>query len=144
VLDFACCRLSSLPKELGELSGLTDLHLVRNKNLGNAPQGKAFSAELGKMKSLRLLDLAFCGLRIVPAFVGGLESLEILGLSRELQVDAATFDVPIEGCPRLREVELHKKSDEAPWTPEALAHLEAFKAKLLAKKPNAGIWHAAV
>ena len=134
VLDLACCRLSSLPKELGELSGLTDLNLAGNMHLGNAPQDEAFPAELGRMKSLRLLALAFCGLRAVPAFVGGLESLEILGLSSELQVDAATFDVPIEGCPRLRRAKLYKSE---PWTPESLAHLEAFKAKLLAKNPKA-------
>ena len=134
VLDLACCRLSSLPKELGELSGLTDLKLAGNMHLGNAPQDEAFPAELGRMKSLRLLALAFCGLRAVPAFVGGLQSLERLGLSSELQVDTATFDVPIEGCPRLRRAKLYKSE---PWTPESLAHLEAFKAKLLAKNPKA-------
>ena len=79
-LDLGCCRLSSLPKELGELSGLTTLNLADNMNLGNAPQDEAFPAELGKMKSLRVLDLSFCGLRAVPAFVGGLQSLERLGL----------------------------------------------------------------
>ena len=103
-------------------------------NLGYAPQDEAFPAELGKLKSLRVLDLSHCGLRTVPSFVGGLQSLERLGLSSELQVDTATFDVPIEGCPRLRRAKLYKSE---PWTPESLAHLEAFKAKLLAKNPKA-------
>ena len=52
-----------------------------NRNLGNAPQHEAFPTELGKMKSLRHLDLSVCGLRAVPAFVGELESLRHLDLS---------------------------------------------------------------
>ena len=70
--------LSSLPKELGELPGLTKLDLCGNWNLGNAPQDEAFPAELRKMKSLRDLNLAECGLHTVPAFVGELKSLEVL------------------------------------------------------------------
>ena len=53
------------------------------------------------------LNLLGCGLRAVPAFVGELESFEVLDLCQNyLQIDAATFDVLIEGCPRLREVRL--------------------------------------
>jgi len=80
VIELRGGGLSSLPKELGELSGLTKLDLVGNKNLGNAPQDEAFPAELRKLKSLRHLDLSVCGLRAVPAFAGELESLERLGL----------------------------------------------------------------
>ena len=53
------------------------------------------------------LNLLGCSLRAVPAFVGELESFEVLDLCQNyLQIDAATFDVLIEGCPRLREVRL--------------------------------------
>ena len=126
VLDLACCRLSSLPKELGELSGLTDLKRAGNMHLGNAPQDEAFPAELGKLKSLRVLDLSHCGLRTVPSFVGGLQSLEVLNLAEhvDLQVDA-TFELLIEGCPRLRELILPKGTSTQPWTPESRAHLKA-------------------
>ena len=41
----------------------------------------AFPAELGRMKSLRALDLRNCGLRTVPAFVCKPKSLNILNLS---------------------------------------------------------------
>ena len=77
-----CCDLRSLPKELGELSGLTKLDLSQNRDLGTAlPAGEAFPAELGKMKSLRDLNLSECGLSAVPAFVCELKSLESLNLS---------------------------------------------------------------
>ena len=75
-------RLNSLPKELGELSGLTGLDLSGSEDLGRRyPADEAFLAELGKLKSLRHLDLSMCGLRTVPAFVGKLKSLRELDLA---------------------------------------------------------------
>ena len=91
------------------------------------------------MKSLRELNLSFCRrLSTVPAFVGELESLESLDLSwnRELQIDAP-LDFLIKGCPRLRNVRMYKGGGAYSWTPQSLAHLEAFVAKLLEKNPNA-------
>jgi len=81
---------------------------------------------LAKMKSLRNLDLGGCGLRTVPSFVGGLQSLEVLNLAEnvDLQVDA-TFELLIEGCPRPRELILPKGTSTQPWTPESRAHLKA-------------------
>ena len=131
--------LSSLPKELVELSGLTKLDVSYNNYLGDVPQDEAFPAELGKMKSLRVLSLASCNLRIVPAFVGELESLEALDLSwNNFQIDAP-LDFLIKCCPRLREVALRRWPYEGPRTPESLVHLGAFKAKLLAGNPNAKV-----
>ena len=122
----------------GELDAALDD--LGNENLGNAPQGEAFPAALGRKTSLRDLNLRYCGLRAVPAFVGELESLESLDLSlNELQIDATTLDFLIERCPRLRVVKLQKRFRAAPWTPESRAHLEAFKARLLAKNPNAKV-----
>jgi hypothetical protein len=131
-LDLRYCGLSSLPKELGELSGLEYLDLHGNTNLGSAPQDEAYPAELGKLKSLRYLELSDCGLRAVPAFLGELESLEILHLSRNDKQIYATLDILIKGCPRLSEVTL-----ERPKTPESRAHIEGFVRKLLAGNPNA-------
>ena len=136
-INLARCNISSLPKELGELSVLTGLNLADNGNLGNAPQDEAFPAELGKMGSLQVLALSYCGLRAVPAFVGELQSLERLDLSYNDQQIFATLDILIEDCPRLREVWLYK----AAYSPESQAHLEAFKAKLLAKIPNARVFY---
>ena len=128
-----CRSLSLLPKELSELSGLRKVELTQNEDLGNAPQDEAFPAELGKMKSLRVLNLTCCGLRTIPAFVGELESLEFLDLSgNDVQI-YSTLDFLIESFPCLREVWLSRMRR----TPESLAHLEAVKAKLLAKNPNA-------
>ena len=53
------CGLLPLPKKLNELSGLTKFDLSSNRNLGNALEDESFPAELGKMKSLRDLDLRF-------------------------------------------------------------------------------------
>ena len=124
-LDLHRCDLYSLPKELGELSRLTRLDLMSNRKLWRLP------AELGKLKSLRELVLSFCDLRAVPADIGELESLEVLSLSYNdhLQIHAP-LDFLVEGCPRLREVSICKARYRAPWTPESLEHLEAFKAKL--------------
>ena len=57
----------------------------------------------------------------------------------DFQIDA-TLDSLIKGCPRLRVVTLIKWYFMAPLTPELLANLEAFKAKLLAKNPNAVVF----
>ena len=129
------CRLFSLPKELGELSGLTMLDLTSNPTLGNP----AFPAELGNMKSLRELRLIHCGLRAVPAFIGELESLEIFDLcyNSHLQIHAP-LDILVEGCPRLRKVRLYK---EVFWDPASRAHVEAFEAKLCAKNPGARVFY---
>jgi len=132
------CDISSLPKELGELSGLTKLDLADNMDLGYAPQDEAFPAELGKMKSLRVLDLSHCGLRTVPAFVGELQSVERRILFDNDEQICATLDILIEGCPCLRQVRLSDRYSS--WTPESRAHLEAFKARLLAKNPNAKVY----
>ena len=86
------------------------------------------------MKSLRFLDLSYCFLRAVPAFVVELESLEILDLIFNNVQIFATLDFLIEGYPRLREVRLDR-----PYTPESRAYLQAFKARLLTQNPNAKV-----
>ena len=133
-----CCDLRSLPKELGELSGLTKLDLSQNRDLGTAlPAGEAFPAELGKMKSLRDLNLSECGLSAVPAFVCELKSLESLNLSYCAEAQIRTpLDFLIKGCPRLRVVMLHKFTGEG-WNAASRALLKAFAAKLVAKNPDA-------
>jgi len=133
------CSLSSLPKELGELPRLKYINLAGNMDLGNAHEDEAFPPELGRMKYLRVLVLSHCGLGTVPVFVGELKSLEILDLSyNDLQNDAP-LDFLIKGCPRLRQIWLRERPGAPPRTPALLAHLEAFKAKLLAQNPDAEV-----
>ena len=86
------------------------------------------------MRSLRDLRLSRCGLRTVPAFVGELESLEILDLSSNDFLIDAPLDFLVEGCPGLSYVNLGE-----PNNPESRAHGIAFKAKLLAKNPDATV-----
>ena len=93
------------------------------------------------MQSLQYLNLFCCGLRAVPAFVGELKSLESLLLSRNDEQIFATLDFLVKASPRLRKVFLTKRSNMAPWTPETLAHIEAFKAKLLAKNPKDKVFY---
>ena len=75
----------------------------------------------------------------VPVFVGELKSLEILDLSyNDLQNDAP-LDFLIKGFPRLRQIWLRERPGAPPRTPALPAHLEAFKAKLLAQNPDAEV-----
>ena len=77
-------------------------------------------------------------LRTFPAFIGELESLEILDLRyNDFEVDAAALDALLKRCRRLCDVHLTKPA--GPWTAESLAHLGAFKAKLFAENPNAKV-----
>ena len=135
------CRLSSLPKELGELTGLTKLQLLGNRPLGRTlPADETFPAELGKLKSLRYLGLRGCSLPTVPAFIGELESLEVLDLAMNETLEVpASLDFLVRGCPRLRAVCLEKMHLRRPWTRVSLAHLKAFKRKLRARNPDANI-----
>ena len=91
------------------------------------------------MKNLRELRLRSCGLRRVPAFVRELSSLEeiVLDYNPDLQFDAP-LDYLIECCPRLRVVKMGERTGRT-WTPQSLAHLFAFKAKLQKKNPNATV-----
>ena len=133
------CSLSSLPKELGELPRLKYINLAGNMDLGNAHEDEAFPPELGRMKYLRVLVLSHCGLGTVLVFVGELKSLEILDLTyNDLQNDAP-LDFLIKGFPRLRQIWLRERPGAPPRTPALLAHLEAFKAKLLAQNPDAEV-----
>jgi len=135
-LGLCCCDLRSLPKELGALSQLDHLAVTNNITLGAAPDDVAFPPELKGMMSLRELYLNNCGLRRVPAFVRELSSFELIWLdkNRHLQIDAPLEDL-VECYPRLHVVKT-KKELGGTWNPQSLAHLEAFKAKLLAKNPS--------
>ena len=136
------CDLASLPKELGELTGLTKLNLAFNDELAiRIPADDALPTESGKLRSLRIVNLVGCAFETVPAFLGELQSLELLDLSSndDLQI-VVPLDFLVEGCPRLREVNLRKgRAPWSPWTPESRAHLEAFKPRLLAKNLNAKV-----
>jgi hypothetical protein len=92
------------------------------------------------MNSLIHLNLDKCGLRRVPAFVRELSSLENISLrqNEHLQIDAPLDDL-IECCPRLSVVEMRKALNEGSWTPQSLAHLFAFEAKLQKKNPSAEV-----
>jgi hypothetical protein len=121
---------------LGALTQLEVLDVTGNMALGTAPDDVALPPELKGMKSLWDLRLISCGLRCVPAFVRELSSLEdiLLSSNEHLQFDAP-LDYLLVCCPRLRVVTM-KKWNGGTWTPTPLAHLWAFKLKLLEKNPS--------
>lgn len=136
-LSLVRCRLRAVPAFLGGLASLETLALCGNLALGQAPARRAFPEALAGMKSLRVLALSSCRLRAFPSFVCKLESLEVLDLSDsafEVE-DAAALDALLGGCTRLREVKLTKYA--RPWTERSLANVEMFKARLLARNPDA-------
>ena len=138
-LSVGAYALRSLPKELGALSQLEGFIVSSNKALGAAPDDVSFPPELKRMKSLHDLRLQLCGLRRVPAFVRELSSLELIWLADNERLQfVAPLDYLIECCPRLSKVNM-KKWRRGTWTPQSLAHLEAFRAKLLAKNPSAEV-----
>ena len=107
VLNLCRCDLSSLPKELGELSGLELLCVSRNKHLGGTlPEVEAFPAELANLKSLQDLSFAECGLRSVPAYVGELKSLELLDLSFNEDLENAGLPAELANLKTLRRLRL--------------------------------------
>ena len=155
-LEVSLCCLTSLPEELGELSRLTKLDLARNLFDWEPPreEGEAgadgggaddvhrfteddvFPPALGTgLRSLRELDLSFCDLRAVPAFLGGLYSLEVLSLNQnKIRVDAQP-DFLLDGCPRLREVKVRGAFGNL----TSRAYFRDFAAKLRAKNPEAKV-----
>ena len=66
--------LTTLPAEIGQLKGLTELNLSRN-GLTTLP------AEIGQLKGLTELDLSGNGLATLPAEIGQLKGLTKLYLS---------------------------------------------------------------
>ena len=85
--------------------------------------------------SLRELDIVNCA--AVPAFVGGLESLQTLRIlfARDAVI-AAPLDFLIEGCPYLSKVALFNPFG---WNRGSMAHINAFSAKLSSKNPRAKV-----
>ena len=143
VLDLRYCRLASLPKELGKLSGLTKLDLSFNKKLGEMIHGRwwglpdnRFPAELGGMTSLRELNLHKCRLYIVPAFIGALRSLEVLDLSENHLCINAPLDFLVSGCPRLRYVTFGERR----WDQDSLEGIKAFMKKMRKTNKSAEVF----
>ena len=148
-LDLYGCGLSSLPKELGELSGLTSLDLRDSLDVGDTPEDELFPAALGKLQSLRYLGLRYCGLLTVPAFVAELKSLEGLAIC-ENDVDVDSLDSVVESCPLLREVEMeyvinYREYGGGPGSADSRIEqqskaFKAFKARLRAKNSNVKVF----
>ena len=103
--------LSSLPKELGKLSRLEKLDLSGNEDLGEEPVDEAFPAALGKMKSLRELDLRYCGLSSLHQGLGELSRLTRLNLGHNNELGNAlhageAFPAALGKMKSLRELDL--------------------------------------
>jgi len=61
-----------LPEEIGSLYELIELNLADNLELGKLPSG------IGNLRSLKKLDIRYCGLTALPTEFGNLKNLEYL------------------------------------------------------------------
>jgi len=64
--------LKEIPQEIGSLTELIELNIADNTDLGKLPSG------IGGLRSLRKLDIRFCGLTDLPPEIGNLRNLEFL------------------------------------------------------------------
>ncbi|EKP03618.1 leucine rich repeat protein [Leptospira kirschneri str. 2008720114] len=77
VLDLNGQKLTTLPKEIGQLKNLYDLNLDEN------PLG-AFPKEIGQLENLRVLELNNNQLKTFPKEIGQLKKLRLLFLDANL------------------------------------------------------------
>lgn len=75
MLDLSNKNLTSLPSEIGNLTGVEEFNVSNNQLTGALP------AEIRKMTGLRILDASNNNLTGIPAEVGQLSHLESLDLS---------------------------------------------------------------
>jgi hypothetical protein len=71
--EYQICRLTELPKSIGNLSELASLHL-QNSNLSNLP------SSIGNLTHLKILKLGGNNLSTLPKEIGNLEQLKVLTL----------------------------------------------------------------
>ena len=90
-------NLTSLPKEIGLCTNLTDLYLARNK-LTSIPK------EIGDLKNLEFLGLTQNKLTSIPKEIGLCKKLKYLGLSGN---NLTSLPKEIEDLPKLRILELY-------------------------------------
>ena len=74
ILDLSRSTMSMLPKEIGNLSNLRELHLRSTKNLSHLPES------IGNLTKLEMLKLQSSGLVALPPSIGKLINLKILRL----------------------------------------------------------------
>ncbi|MCL2182223.1 MAG: leucine-rich repeat domain-containing protein [Chitinispirillia bacterium] len=66
--------IKSIPHEIGNLTGLIEIDLANNTDIGTLPPS------MGNLTNLKKLDVRFCGLSTLPFSFGNLKSLEMLQL----------------------------------------------------------------
>jgi hypothetical protein len=75
ILNIHCSSIQSLPPTIGQLQNLKELNLVRTGNLTSLPE------EIGKLTSLTRLKLWRAAIQSLPHTIGRLQNLEYLNLS---------------------------------------------------------------
>ena len=76
VLNLNDNEISSLPKEIGDLTNLKDLYLGRNKL-------KMLPKEIGNLKNLEILHLGNNDFKVLPKELGNLKNLEADNCTRK-------------------------------------------------------------
>lgn len=94
MLDVSRNQLTSADFVSG-LRCIQSLHLGRNSELGKLPN------EFGGLLSLRMVDLAFCGLRELPSSFSALANLEEVDLSGNVELERLASYWNVASFPRL-------------------------------------------
>jgi internalin A len=108
-------QLTSIPAELGNLSGLQELYLHSN-HLTSIP------AEFGNLSNLKTLDLSFNQLRLVPIELGKLSNLIVLELAFN---QLTSIPAKLGNLSGLQELYLH--SNQLTSIPVELGNLSKLK-----------------
>ncbi|WKN42164.1 hypothetical protein [Tunicatimonas pelagia] len=80
-LDIGYCGFTQLPKEIGQLTNLTNLRVSSNQSLALLP------STIGQLTSLTKLELNHCALTELPSTVGDLRNLKSLSVNQNQLTD---------------------------------------------------------
>ncbi|EMY16264.1 leucine rich repeat protein [Leptospira weilii str. Ecochallenge] len=105
-------QLITLPKEIGKLKKLRELHSYNN-------QLKAIPKEIGELKELQMLDLSHNQFKTLPKEFGNLQNLQILEL---IGNQLTTLPKEIGKLKNLRELNLSR--NQLTTLPKEIGHLK--------------------
>ena len=107
--------LEELPPEIGKLTELTEIDLLKSYSFRKLPE------EIGKLKKLKVLDMALTWLEALPAGIGGCVNLEILRLSN---TSISSLPSEIGKLKKLKSLNLH--STGITQVPDSICELESL------------------